>query len=145
VIASKLVIGLLLTDAGTTALTGTRITPLKAPQTDVTSGPTTPYITVRQIAGGHVMAFAGVEGTGHPRCEVLCHHVTQTDADNLAKIVRTRLNGFRGQVYPPGEVLPLTVRGIFVEDDSEDWDTPIHAAEEGMHVARITCLIWHSE
>ncbi len=91
------------------------------------------------------MAFAGVEGTGHPRFEILCHDSTQFAADNLAKAVRTRLNGFKGPVYSPGEVLPVTVKGIFVEDDSEDWDPPVHAAEEGMHIARLTCLVWHSE
>lgn len=139
-LGSSIVIGLLLQDAATSTATSNRIYPGKAPQS--TAGPVTPYITVRQISGSYAIAFEGVEGTASPSFEILCHDVSTQLADTLAGYARNRLNGFKGTFYPAGQSSPITIKGIFLDDEAESWLPSVHSEEVGMSVARVVVKVW---
>lgn len=120
---------------------GNKVYPKKAPEHQKV---TPPYITVRQTSGGHVMALSGPEGTAYPTVLVICHALDTPAADSLADNVRKLLNGYT----TPSWQLPTTnpvIRGIFLEDDSEDWDPDIYGGELGRHTVPLHFKVWHTE
>jgi hypothetical protein len=117
--AEKAVYALLSEAAAVTALAGSKIFPVLAPQdTDA------PFIVYHRIDAARVYSIAGPSGLAFARVQVDAYALTYAAAKNLAAAVRQTLNGFRGTA---GDV---RVGGISLQTDQDiledGTDPPLH-------------------
>lgn len=77
--------------AGVTALVGTRIYPVQAPQTA-----TKPYIVFRVVNESHEHHMAGAAGLAAPRVQLDIYATTSLAAAQAGEAVRLALQGWRG-------------------------------------------------
>ena len=80
-----------LADPAIATLVGTRMYARKLPQ-----NPTLPAISFQRIATRRLHDMAGPDGLPRPRMQLTCWAMTPAGADDLAAVVRQRLDGYRG-------------------------------------------------
>ncbi len=73
------------------ALVGTRMYARKLPQ-----NPTLPAISFQRIDTRRLHDMTGPDGLPRPRIQVNCWATTPAGADDLAAVVRQRLDGYKG-------------------------------------------------
>jgi hypothetical protein len=91
-----------------TALVGTRIYPLRAPE-----GATRPFVTFQRISGIREVAFGADPGLARPRFQVTAWADTYAGAKSLATAIRQALERFRGTV------LGVEILDCFVDNDED--------------------------
>ena len=113
----------LLGDSAISIVVGaTRIYPIKLPQ-----GQILPSIVYSRISGLGDHHMEGPSGLARPRIQIDCWAQSADAADNLARLVKDRIDGFRGAM-PWGENSPeeaIQVQGIFFESEREDYDDAV--------------------
>ena len=98
------------TDAGVSALTGTRVYPEALPQ-----GVTFPAITYLQVSSVPIRTMGGRQGRS-PRFQIDCWGSTATSAREVAEAVIAALDHYSGTM---GGVDGVIVRGAFLENDQQ--------------------------
>jgi hypothetical protein len=141
-VSIKAVISKLIADAGVQALAGdqaeggatvVRVYPNRAPQ-----GVDRPFIVVRRISGAPVITYnAGPTTLGGRQVQVDSYADSYAGADGLALAVMAALNGYAGTVAS------IDVRGVLLQDVSDDYEPPVHADEAGIHRVSLDFLIWN--
>lgn len=97
---------------------GQRIFPLRLPQ-----GIREPSIVYRRITevGDHHMK--GPSGLTGPRMQIDCWAPDPDQAEQLANLVKARLDGYRGPMAAPGSPPDvIAVQGIFFDSSRDDYD-----------------------
>ena len=121
------------------AITATKVYPNKAPESPAVQPP---YITVRRSSNRHLMVLSGTEGSAAPRLLITAHHLTANACDALADLIRQLLNGY---ATPSWQSATPRIKGMFLEDDGDDWDADIYGGELGVHTVQMTFKVWHTE
>lgn len=85
--------------------------------------------------------MAGAVDSAHTRVQIITLAETYTEATAAADRVRVVLSGFKALLNPS----PHTVRGIFLEDESDDYIPPIHDEAMGVFTVTQDYTIHHSE
>jgi hypothetical protein len=119
----------LLAQSGIAALIGTRVYPMKLPQS-----PTLPAITYQRVSGSRVQSLTGPSGMAHPRIQVDCWAASYDGAKALAAEVQDDLDGYRGTMGT------TRVGGVIVYGD-RDWYEP----DVDIYRVTIDITIWHDE
>ena len=94
-----------------TAICGTRIYPVKFPQSV-----TVPAIRINHIGAARVYTLSGAGGYVHDRFQIDSIAKLYKDVVALAKSVRQELEAFKGTVDG------VRIDGIFLENQFADWD-----------------------
>jgi len=106
-------------DSGASASLRYRIFALRLPQGELRAS-----IVYSRISGQGDHHMQGPSGLARPRVQVDCWAQTADAADALARKVKARLDGYRGEVLwgenSPQEAVP--VKGIFFDSEREDYD-----------------------
>lgn len=116
------------TNAGVSALVGSRIYPIEAPQEA-----TQPYIVYQRISGPRLRSHGGPSGLAHPRFQFTGVAATYPSLRSVMNALRAAFDGFRGVMGGGGGV---DVGGCFVENEID--------SEEGF-VSRLDVVVWHKE
>lgn len=103
-------------DAALTAIVGTRIYPLRAPQ----SG-TYPLLVYQQIASQKVDSMQGGSGLDLSLWQFTCWGPDYLVAKQAIEALRILLQGYRGTVTVPAAGT-VDIEGAFVEATRDDWD-----------------------
>ena len=120
---------ILTTDAGFSALVGSRVYPLQIPQDAAL--PATAY---QRISGLQVFSLSGSSGLARPRFQ-LTHVADEYSVVNgVANAARAALNGYRNTIAG------VEVQAAFLENDDD-----AYARETGLFVIRQDYFIWHVE
>lgn len=98
--------------AGVSALAGTRIYPILAPQDSAY-----PLITYQRISGARWRTFDGPSGKAQPRFQLDVWATSYAGANALAKAVRDALDGYSGTVAT------VRIGGVALETDQDRIDT----------------------
>lgn len=127
----------LLADAGIVAIVTDRVFPIVLRQGEIN-----PSIVYTRISGrsGHWMQ--GPDGLAVPRFQIDCWSQAATISNNLANLVKERIDGHRGEM-PYGTGSPqdfVTVQGVFFTDEREDYDT-----DSKLYRVSRDYLIWFRE
>jgi len=117
------------------ALVGTRIYPLLAPDT-----PTYPHITYTVFGEGHHHAFNGAVGLVDLTMQVDVWAETVVSRTDIAEALRNALDGFSGDM---GAEL-LNIRSCFLSDVSNFFDKD-NAGGGTYYRTSMDFLIWHVE
>lgn len=120
----------LLTKSGVTDLVGTRVYPIRAPQSQTTY----PLIVVTRVGSARVTDMGGEVGLAHARIQIDCWGKTQLSVINVEDAVRLVLSGYTGTagtiavrraVYVgdnDAPVRPNDGSDVWVSRRSTDWD-----------------------
>lgn len=119
------------TQAGVTALVGTRIYPLVLPQNVAY-----PAIRYQRISTPRVYSKSGPSGDSRPRLQIDCWALTYGDAKRLADAVETAMKGFAG-THNGHRVASV------VCDDEQDGYEPDPAPP--VYRRTLDFLIWYEE
>lgn len=105
-------------DSSIAALVGTRVYPVKAPEDE-----TRALIVYSRISGIGDHTLRGVGGLARPRLQIDCWAPTPDVAAQLARLVKARLDGFRGAIGTgDSPSVSVAVRGMFLADERDDYD-----------------------
>lgn len=126
-------------DSGASASPRYRIFPVRLPQ-----GETRASIVFSRISGQGDHHMEGASGLAQVRMQIDCWAPTADAADSLARLVKERIDGYRGSMLwgedSPAEA--IVVQGIFFESEREDWEgTP----PDIRHRSSKDYLIWFEE
>lgn len=114
----------ILADNGIVAVVGSRVFPLKIPQSvDQTS---IVYTRVSGLSGHHM---AGRDGLARARIQVDCWSKSADASSSLANLVKDRLDGYRG-VMGAGPTA-VDVQGLFFSDERESFDDTVKMYNTG--------------
>jgi len=119
----------LTTFAGLTPLVGTRVYPLKLPQT-----PTMPSVTYQRIDGPRESGIAGEHGMAHPRIQVDSWASTYGGAKAVAEQVRAALQRWSDATTTPA-ILDSFIAG----------DVDIYESDVELNRVSMDFIIWHRE
>lgn len=119
-------------NAGVTALVGTRVYPVIAPQ-----AATLPLIVYTLISGQQEESHSGASGLARPRYQFDCYAETITAAFALGEAVRLAIHGFAGTLGGAGGV---TCGGILFAGKRV-----LYEPETKIHRVSIDYFIWHEE
>lgn len=122
-------VALLEGDFHVAGLIGDRIYPQVLPQ-----DPTLPAVTYRRISAIRVRSQDGPSGVARPRYQLDAWSRSYAEADAVAAAVRTRLDGYRGDIG--GE----TIQGAFADVDRDLYDEALR-----LHGRSADYLVWHEE
>lgn len=118
-------VSLLLTNSTVSAIVGTRIQPIPAPE-DLNQYPCITYQVVSDVSG---YTLTGTDGVTTTRIVFNCRAIRYLDARNLAMAVKSALTAYRGTL-PDGSIVYETqivnVVDAF-EDGSRIYKTSVHA------------------
>lgn len=109
----------LLADAALSALVVTRVFPVKLPQ-----GQLNPSVVYSRISGVGDHHMRGPSGLARPRIQIDCWAVSADLSSQLARLVKNRIDGFRGEMEF-GSNSPkdsLTVLGVFFDSERDFYD-----------------------
>lgn len=110
----------LLADSGiSTAVGGSRIYP-----GIIAQGQTLPSIVYNLVTEQTDQTMQGASGLVSPRFQIDAWAQSQDDADNLARLIKNRIDGFRG-VWPYGSNSPkdvIYVQGVFSQNARYNYD-----------------------
>lgn len=109
---------------------GARIYPNALPQ-----GVDLPACRYFRVSNPQDHSHSGVSSLQHPRFQIDCYASTYLAAVQLARQVKTLLDGFRGTMGA------YTVGASFMEDAGKD----DHDPETGRHRVGVDVVIWHKE
>lgn len=124
-----------LKESGTvTNIVGTKIYPQLAPQNAAL-----PYVTYQRIDTPRLRSLDGPVGLASPRVQIDCWSARYKEAKQLGEAIRKMLDGFKGSYG--GEV----VQGVFLEDERDAFELPVHANEVGSHRVSQDYTIWIEE
>lgn len=115
--------------AGLAALVGTRVYPIKLPQT-----PTMPAVSYQRIDGPRESGIASEHGMAHPRIQVDSWASTYGGAKAVAEQVRTALERWSDATTTP------VVLDSFIEGD-----TDLYESEVELYRVSMDFVIWHRE
>lgn len=102
----------LLADTAIAALVGTRMYPVQLPQ-----GTSQASIRYQHISGQRPIASpSGPLKLSGPRVQIDAWAPTYAEAESLAELIKTRLNGYRGAMGA------TTVQGAFFSDERDGWE-----------------------
>lgn len=101
----------LLSDAAITAIVVDRVFPLKMPQ-----GVTQASIVYARISGQGDHTMQGASGLARPRIQIASWAPSADVADALARLVKARIDGFRGQMGG------VAVQGVFFDSEGDQYD-----------------------
>jgi hypothetical protein len=119
------------------AVGGDRVSPLVLDQGD--RGPSIVYTCVSAVGDHHMQ---GASGLAMARMQLDAWAETPDAADTLARLVKTRLDGYRGPMgfagSPPGP--GVQVQGVFFDNIREDY-------EAALQLYRVSAdyLVWYEE
>lgn len=135
-VAGDAINALLLADAPTVALVGTRIFPDEMPQGEVL-----PAVVYTEEDCTKVRYLGGVSGTAHPRYQIECLARTRKECRALAAVVRTRLEDYHGAA-----IGGVWVQWIVIEAEDEGLATIQNTDGSARLVKRKTfdVVIWHN-
>ena len=102
-----------------TALVSTRIYPVFAPESA-----TFPAIIYARKSGGHDHNLHSATGSAMPAFELTCLAPTYEQVDQLAEVIRQKMQGFRG---PMGSV---NVRSVILDDEADGFEDLGEAASD---------------
>lgn len=127
----------LLADASIAAVVGTRVTPVRMPQ-----GNKETSIVYLRVSGVGDRTMSGPTRIARPRFQIDCWAAAPGIANNLADLVKERLDGYQGAwTYgtdsPPASV---DVLGVFFENERDGYD-----ADNEMYSVSRDYFIWHRE
>ena len=101
------------------------------------------YLTYQRISAVHARHLGGGTGLANPRYTVTAWSRRAADANRLAEAVRLHLDNRRGDI---GNASDLEyVNGSFLQDDSDTYEPPQDASQEGWHGVSMDFMFWHSE
>lgn len=112
----------LLGDAAITALVGTRVYPVIAPQGQINS-----HLVYHMISNQGDRHMQGPSGLSRPRIQIDCWSQSFDQASVLGLEVKERLEGFRG-LMPWGTNSPqqsVEVKGVFFDSERDDFDNDV--------------------
>ena len=115
-----------------TAVVGTRIHHNVVPQ-----DATRPYLWFRRTSENEELTLDGVGELVETEIDLECWAETDSAADSLGNLTKTRLHGVRGTVGT------ATVGGMFVNSKDDDYEPRGAYADAGMHVVALGVKIWH--
>lgn len=101
----------LLSDAAITAIVVDRVFPLKMPQ-----GVTQASIVYARISGQGDHTMQGASDLARPRIQIASWAPSADVADALARLVKARIDGFRGQMGG------VAVQGVFFDSEGDQYD-----------------------
>lgn len=108
-----------LVDSGATASPRYRLFPLRMPEGEYRTS-----IVYSRISGQGDHHMEGASGLNRTRVQIDCWAQTADAADLLARLVKERIDGYRGSMLwgedSPAEA--IVVQGIFYESEREDWE-----------------------
>jgi hypothetical protein len=108
-----------LVDSGASADPRYRIFPVRLPQGELRAS-----VVYSRISGLGDHHMEGASGLTRPRVQIDCWAQSANAADELARLVKARLDGFRGDILwgddSPEEA--IKVQGIFFESEREFYD-----------------------
>ena len=113
-----------------TALIGSRMYPLKMPQS-----PTMPLLVYQRISGPREHDADGAAGIANPRIQIDAWAATYTGAKDLATKVRKRIDGYSGDVGSPA--VDVVFSHLLSDRDFYDSETEYYRVSmdfEIMHV-----------
>lgn len=106
-------------DSGASASRRYRLFPVTLPQGEVRTS-----IVYSRISGQGDHHMEGASGLNRTRVQIDCWAQTADAADSLARLVKERIDGYRGSMLwgedSPAEA--IVVQGIFYESEREDWE-----------------------
>lgn len=106
-----------------TAVGGVRIYPIKLPQGQILAS-----IVYSRISGLGDHHMQGASGLSRPRIQIDCWAPTADAADSLGRLVKERIDGFRGAMLW-GENSPeeaIQVQGIFLDSERDEFDADVN-------------------
>ena|SRR4026207_1493356 len=119
----------LLADVNISAVVADRVFPLVLPQ-----GQTQPSIVYSRISGIGDHTTSGPSGLARPRFQIDAYAQSADDADALALMIKSALDGFAGLMGT------ITVQGVFYETERDDFYPEIN-----MHRASRDYFIFFEE
>ena len=120
---------------GITNLVSTRIFGIKRPQ----KNRTLPAITYERLSGGHDHTLSSAAGSAMPRFRIHCWATTYVGADTLAEAVRNEMQGFSGAMGS------TTTHSVILEDESDEYEDPEDASDQGVYGIALDYLIRYVE
>jgi hypothetical protein len=123
--------------AGLTALTGTRIYPMRAP---ATAG--YPHVVYQRISTVRPPAFGVDTGVANPRFQVTSWAATPVSAKTVKEQVRLALERWRGTLAG------VTVQDAYIAGEMdlvEEQQSVPDSGEAGVYGVAIDVMIWHRE
>lgn len=121
------------------ALIGKRFTPHKSPRPA-----RLPRVTYTRTAEETIRSHGGPSGLFKASYRLDCWAKSHLAADDLANKARVRLDVTKA-VLREGAWGGVTVQACFVEDASDDWETPIHADDVGLERVSLDVTVWYEK
>lgn len=123
----------LLADPAIAAIISTRMYPVQLPQ-----NPALPAIRYFRVSGNRPQSTTGPLGQTNPRVQIDCYALKFQDANDLAELVRKRLDGYRGPAGDDGDF----IQGAFFQTERDLWEEqPL----PGMYAVSRDYMIWFRE
>lgn len=126
-------------DTQVAAAISTRAYPLG----EVPEGTAYPYITWRRISAERLRHTTGTLGVTKATYRIACFARTSKSSQDIAEDVRDCMDHYRGDMGDPTD--PVTVKGVFLADDTTEPVVPLDASERGPNATVQDYIIWHTE
>lgn len=119
-------------DGQVSALIGSRVYPLAAPQDAIL-----PLLVYQRISTPREASQSGSSGLAHPRFQLTCRATSYSQVKDLVKAVRISLDCFKGTLGGDGGV---SVGAIFLDNEQDDYEEA-----SGEFSELLDFIIWHRE
>lgn len=121
-------------DESISAVIASRMYPVFAPESAAS-----PYLVYRVLSTQREYTMSGPTGTAQPTIKITCWADTYPAAKALARLVRSRLDGYRGTMGG------ISVRRIFLNDESDAFEPSPELLQRQMFGRELDFEIEHHE